>query len=262
MGILNVTPDSFSDGGRYYRVQDAVARGIEMADEGADIIDVGGESTRPGATPVPYEEEIKRVIPVIQRLSQECPVRISVDTYKPEVAKAAVKAGASLINDVTASLAKQASELGVGWIAMHMRSNPKDMQVNPIYGNVLEEVGEYLFSKAEHAKELGVCEIWIDPGIGFGKRVEDNLDLLAGLTKLVESDYPVMVGTSRKSFLGVLGATDPTQPVSVEDRLPGSLASAMWALALGAKMVRVHDVKETVQAAGLLSLMTSEKELA
>jgi dihydropteroate synthase len=250
MGILNVTPDSFSDGGRWLDPERAVARGLELVDEGADIVDVGGESTRPGAVAVTLDEELRRVLPVVEELSGH--VRVSIDTTKAAVAEAAVAAGATLVNDVSASLWPIAASCGVGWVAMHRQGTPASMQNDPHYADVVSEVRDLLADRAERAAEAGVGEIWIDPGIGFGKTVEHNLALLAGLDALVATGYPVLVGTSRKGFLGVLGAGADGVPVPAEDRLPGSLATATYSLHRGAGMVRVHDVAATVQAAFLV----------
>jgi dihydropteroate synthase len=246
MGVLNVTPDSFSDGGRFFAPDAAVARGLEMVAEGADIIDVGGESSRPGAEPVPEPEELRRVIPVIEALSPH--VRVSVDTAKASVAAAAVGAGATLVNDVSASLHEVAADEGVGWVAMHMRGTPRTMQRDPRYDDVVSEVAAYLGERAERALAAGVTEVWVDPGIGFGKTAAHNLTLLRHLGRLVASGHPVMIGTSRKSFLGRLGDGE-TAPLPAEERLAGSLATAVWAMANGASMVRVHDVAPTLQAA-------------
>ena len=200
MGILNVTPDSFSDGGSWFEIERAITRGHEMIAEGADIVDVGGESTRPGAEPVPVDEELARVIPVVEALAGE--VRVSVDTTKEEVAAAAVDAGASLINDVSASLWPVAARRGVGWVAMHRQGTPATMQVEPHYADVVTEVSAMLVDRARRASQAGLSEVWIDPGIGFGKTVDHNLSLLGALGDLVATGYPVLVGTSRKSFLG------------------------------------------------------------
>src|SRR5581483_7901268 len=202
MGVLNVTPDSFSDGGLYMNPTRAVEHGLEMAAAGADIIDVGGESTRPGAAPVSLEEELERVIPVIGALTPH--VRVSIDTRHAPVAEAALAAGASLINDVSASLAPLAAATGAGWVAMHMQGSPADMQHDPRYEDVVAEVTEFLVSRATAARDLGVREVWIDPGIGFGKTAAHNLSLLRRLRTLVATEFPVVVGTSRKSFLGGL----------------------------------------------------------
>jgi dihydropteroate synthase len=250
MGILNVTPDSFSDGGRWFGTGQAVARGLELIAEGADVVDVGGESTRPGATAVPVEEELRRVLPVIEALSPR--VRVSVDTTKEVVAEAAVAAGASLINDVSASLWPVAARCGVGWIAMHRLGLPPTMQDDPRYDDVVADVRDLLAERARRALDAGVGEVWIDPGIGFGKTVDHNLELLARIDALVATGHPVVVGTSRKGFLGALAAGPDGTPAPVDERLPGSLATATWALHQGAGMVRVHDVAATVQAALLV----------
>jgi dihydropteroate synthase len=247
MGVLNVTPDSFSDGGRYLDVDAAVARGRELVGEGADVVDVGGESTRPGAVPVDEANERARVVPVIEALAEEG-VRISVDTRKASVAEAAVAAGASIINDVSASLHEVAARTGAAWVAMHMQGTPETMQADPAYDDVVRDVRDYLVSRAEAAADAGVREVWIDPGIGFGKTFEHNLTLLAALDELVGTGWPVLVGTSRKSFVGRLHAMaeHADQPAPVDDRLEGSLATAAWAAMRGAAGVRVHDVRATV----------------
>jgi dihydropteroate synthase len=262
MGVLNVTPDSFSDGGLYATPRAAVARGLQMMEAGADLIDVGGESSRPGAGPVPVAIELERVVPVVEALAaaaeeSERAVRLSVDTVKPEVASAALAAGASLVNDISASLWEVAAAAGAGWVAMHMQGQPRTMQENPRYGAVVEEVRSVLLERAGRALRAGVSEVWIDPGIGFGKTTAHNLSLLRHLDDLVQAAAGagcagVMVGTSRKRFLGVLaagGASDA--PAPVDDRLEGSLATAAAALVAGVGMVRVHDVPATVQMARL-----------
>ena len=242
MGVLNVTPDSFSDGGRWLDAGAAVEHGLQMVQEGADVIDVGGESTRPGADPVDTDEELRRVLPVIEALAPH--TRVSIDTRKADVARQAVAAGASLVNDVSATLAPVARAAGAGWVAMHMQGDPRTMQQAPAYDDVVAEVTAFLVERAEAA---GVDEVWIDPGIGFGKTMEHNLALLAHLDQLVATGFPVVVGTSRKSFLGRLtGGAEP------EDRVEASVATAAWALSRGATMVRVHDVAPTVAAARLL----------
>jgi dihydropteroate synthase len=242
MGVLNVTPDSFSDGGRWLDAGAAVEQGLRMVEEGADIIDVGGESTRPGAEPVDAGEELRRVLPVVEALAPH--TRVSIDTRKAEVAEAALAAGATLLNDVSATLAPVARAAGAGWVAMHMRGEPRTMQEDPTYGDVVAEVKAFLVERAEQA---GVDEVWIDPGIGFGKTMEHNLTLLAHLDQLVGTGYPVVVGTSRMAFLGKLTGGAPA-----DDRVEGSVATAAWALSQGARMVRVHDVAATVAAASLL----------
>jgi dihydropteroate synthase len=249
LGILNVTPDSFSDGGRYVDLDAAVARAHEMLAEGADLIDVGGESTRPGAVPVDTRTELERVVPVIEALAGRC--RISVDTRHRAVAEAAVAAGATLVNDVSASLYPVAAEAGVGWVAMHMQGEPATMQDRPTYRDVVGEVQAYLVERADAAVAAGVSEVWIDPGFGFGKDLRHNLELLANLDRFVATGYPVTVGTSRKGMCGALLAESDgaDETVPVEDRLEASVATATWAMVQGARMVRVHDVKAARQAA-------------
>ena len=250
MGVLNVTPDSFSDGGCWYGYERAVGHGLTLAQEGADVVDVGGESTRPGASPVDETEECRRILPVIEAVAASG-IRVSVDTRKASVAKAAVKAGATLINDVSAALWPVAAEEGVGWVAMHMRGEPRTMQVDPHYDDVVTEVRDFLIERATRATAAGVSEVWIDPGIGFGKTQEHNLQLLRHLDRMVETGVPVLVGTSRKTFLGRLtaaadGGAEP--PTPVDDRLEASLASAVWAMTRGAAMLRVHEVGPTIEA--------------
>jgi dihydropteroate synthase len=250
MGVINVTPDSFSDGGQFNTTGAAVAHGRSLLAEGADWLDVGGESTRPGAAPVEPAEELRRVIPVVEALAAEG-ARVSIDTRKPTVARAAVVAGATLLNDVGGANGAVAAELGVAWAAMHAQGEPATMQDDPRYGDVVAEVRDDLVARAEAARAAGVPEVWIDPGIGFGKTHAHNLLLLAHLDELVATGLPVLVGTSRKGFLGsILGASDGTEgPAPVDDRLEGSLATATWAMTCGAAMVRAHDVRATVHAA-------------
>ena len=253
MGVLNVTPDSFSDGGCWYGYERAVGHGLTLAQEGADVVDVGGESTRPGASPVDETEECRRILPVIEAVAASG-IRVSVDTRKASVAKAAVKAGATLINDVSAALWPVAAEEGVGWVAMHMRGEPRTMQVDPHYDDVVTEVRDFLIERATRATAAGVSEVWIDPGIGFGKTQEHNLQLLRHLDRMVETGVPVLVGTSRKTFLGRLTAAADSgdgQPTPADDRLEASLASAVWAMTRGAAMLRVHEVGPTIEAVRL-----------
>lgn len=246
MGVLNVTPDSFFDGGRYLQAEAAIERGRAMAAEGADIIDIGGESTRPGAEPVPEAEELRRVLPVVAGLAGT--VRISIDTMKRAVAVAAIAEGASLLNDVGGALAPVAAEHGVGLVVMHRQGMPPDMQEAPHYEDVVAEVHAALAKDAAAARALGVVELYVDPGIGFGKTAAHNLALLAALGRLVAEGEPVLVGASRKRFLGVLAASAGAAPRPPQERLPGSLAVASWAMLAGAAIVRVHDVRATVQA--------------
>ncbi|CAN5703353.1 dihydropteroate synthase [soil metagenome] len=252
MGVLNVTPDSFSDGGRWTDPGRAVDRGLAMVAEGADVVDVGGESTRPGARPVDDAEQCRRVLPVIGALAPH--VRVSVDTRSAVVAEAAIEAGATLVNDVSASLWPVAAAAGrsVGWVAMHMQGEPATMQLNPRYGDVVGEVRAFLVARADAARDAGVDEVWIDPGIGFGKTLEHNLALLRSLAVLVGTGLPVAVGTSRKGFLGALGGG-----AGPDDRLEGSLATAVWAATQGVAMVRAHDVAATVGAMTLVGDLTA-----
>jgi dihydropteroate synthase len=260
MGVVNVTPDSFSDGGHFLDPEAAVAHGVALLAEGADVIDVGGESTRPGAGAVPLAEELARVVPVVATLATRG--RVSIDTRKPEVARAAIAAGATLVNDVSATLHPVAAEAGVGWVAMHMLGDPRNMQADPRYRDVVTEVRDFLVSRATAALEAGVSEVWIDPGIGFGKTPAHNLSLLRHLDALVAAGFPVLVGASRKRFLGrMMGASDAGRttldgfdPVDAGDRLEGSLAAAVWAMHCGARMVRVHDVRATSHAARVVAL--------
>lgn len=248
IGILNVTPDSFSDGGKYRSPEEAVEAARRMIADGASVIDVGGESTRPGAAPVPADEEIARVLPVVEALVAEH-ISVSIDTRKPEVAERALEAGASVLNDVTGfrdpAMRTLAAKHGVTVIIMHMQGDPQTMQQAPHYDDVVAEVSAFLNSQARACIADGVAadRIWIDPGIGFGKTVEHNLALLRATRQLATSGYPVVVGASRKSFIGrITGEEAPTR------RLGGSIAVGLYAARQGAAALRVHDVKETVQA--------------
>jgi dihydropteroate synthase len=254
MGVLNVTPDSFYDGGRWHELSDAVARGCELADEGADIVDVGGESTRPNASPVDEAEELRRVVPVVRELARrlEGRARVSVDTRKRAVAEASLEAGATIVNDVSASLWPVAASGGAGWVAMHMKGSPADMMEHATYGDVVAEVFSYLVERARQASLGGVSEIWVDPGIGFAKTTAHNLALLAHLGDLVATGWPVCVGISRKRFTGVVTAGREEPPAPAEGRLDASLAGAVWAMAAGAAIVRAHDARATAHAARLV----------
>ncbi|MCY3862616.1 MAG: dihydropteroate synthase [bacterium] len=249
MGIVNVTPDSFSDGARFSSPEAAVARGRKLFDEGASVVDVGGESTRPGADPVPVEEELARVVDVVAGLAPYG--RVSIDTTKPEVARAAAAAGADILNDVSASLHEVAAELNVTWIAVHRQGTPATMQIAPQYDDVVAEVRDFLAKAVERGRAAGVPEVWVDPGIGFGKTTSHNLELLANLRQFATLGAPVVLGASRKRFIGELHAvSDGTglEEVPTDDRLEGSLAAAAWAFAQGVSVMRVHDVTATVGA--------------
>jgi dihydropteroate synthase len=256
MGVLNVTPDSFYDGGRWADQDGAVARACDMVEEGADVVDVGGESTRPGASRVPEGEELRRVVPVVTELARRLAgrARVSVDTRKRAVAEAALQAGATILNDVSASLWPVAAEAGAGWVAMHMRGEPTDMMEQATYRDVVAQVKAFLVERAEAAAQGGVGEIWVDPGIGFAKTTGQNLTVLARMDELVATGWPVAIGLSRKRFTGVVTALKEAQPAPVEERFEASLAGAVWAMAHGAAMVRTHDVKATVDAARLVGV--------
>jgi len=249
MGIVNTTPDSFADGGRFLDTDSAVDHALRLADGGAEILDIGGESTRPGSEPVPAEEELRRVIPVIERLAKRGESVISVDTQKPEVAKAALDAGASIVNDIAANrespeMCEVVAGAKAGYVCMHMQGTPQTMQAEPQYDDVLREVGEFFCDRLAKLAEHGVSgeQVALDPGIGFGKNLEHNIKLLGGLNRFSVAERPILVGVSRKSFIGKLLGT-PTG-----DRLPASLACAAWAAIEGAHIVRVHDAADTVQA--------------
>lgn len=249
MGVVNVTPDSFSDGGQFLDPGTALSHALRLIADGADILDIGGESTRPGAEPVSVDEEIARVVPLIEAVRAQSDVRISIDTMKPAVARATIGAGATMWNDVTAlrwsdeSLAT-AAELGCEVVLMHMLGEPRTMQDNPRYDDVVAEVSAFLAGRAEAALDAGVAreKVWLDPGIGFGKTLDHNLALLANLSAIVDLGFPVVLGASRKRFIAAL------DPNAGDSRLGGSLAAALAAAAAGAACVRVHDVRETVQA--------------
>jgi len=248
MGILNTTPDSFSDGGLWSDPTRAVDRALEMVAQGADIIDVGGESTRPGARSVGTQQELDRVLPVVEAIVAESAVTVSVDTCKPEVMRAAVAAGAGLVNDVFAlrreGALEAAAALGVPVCLMHMQGQPGDMQEDPRYADVVGEVEAFLLQRAHDCEAAGISRdrIWIDPGFGFGKTLEHNVELFRALPRLCGHGYPVLVGVSRKSMLGALTGR------AVDDRLAASVTAAVLAARRGAAVVRVHDVAETVDA--------------
>jgi dihydropteroate synthase len=248
MGVLNVTPDSFSDGGRFLEPAAAVERALRMVEEGAGIVDIGGESTRPGAVPVPVAEELARVLPVLERLAGDLPVPVSVDSSKPEVMRRAIAAGAGMINDVNGLRAPGAVEIlarsRAAICLMHMQGEPRSMQQAPSYGDVVAEVRAFLGGRVQACRDAGIGgdRIAIDPGFGFGKTLEHNLELLGSLDRLAAEGLPVLVGLSRKSMIGQLTGR------AADARLPGSLALAAIAVTYGASIVRAHDVAATVDA--------------
>ncbi len=248
MGVLNVTPDSFSDGGLFYEPEAAIGRGVAMVEQGADLIDIGGESTRPGSDPVPAAEEWRRVGRVIEALHRQVAVPLSIDTMKPEVAAKAVAAGASIVNDVSGmrdpAMVRFVASARVGVVVMHMLGNPNTMQEHPRYADVVRDVKAFLADRIAALQGAGVPleAIAIDPGVGFGKALDHNLTLLRNLGELASLGHPVVVGVSRKSFIAKLGAGE------AGERLPGSLAAAAIAASRGANVIRAHDVAETVRA--------------
>ncbi|MBI5772582.1 MAG: dihydropteroate synthase [Verrucomicrobia bacterium] len=249
MGIVNVTPDSFSDGGKFFQADAAVAHALELVAEGADTLDIGGESTRPGAAPVSEAEELRRVLPVIERLASQVKIPLSIDTQKPAVARAALQAGASIVNDIAANRTEPAmwetvAEFRAGYVAMHMQGTPQTMQVNPAYTDVVREVQEFFSDRLARLAAAGVRaeQVVLDVGLGFGKTLEHNLKLLAELRRFTILHRPLLVGASRKSFLGKISGAD------TPDRLPAALACAGWAAQNGAHIIRAHDVAATAQA--------------
>lgn len=259
MGVINVTPDSFSDGGYYFDRNKAVKRGLNLAAEGADIIDIGGESSRPGSDPIPEEEELRRILPVISELRKNTEALISVDTTKSEVARAAVDEGADIINDISSfrfdpEMISLAAQKKTPVVLMHMKGTPKTMQVNPHYEDVIKEVKDFLRERLEEAQSQGIKKekIILDPGIGFGKRLQDNLKLINHLNCLEELNRPILVGISRKSFIGKILGLPP------EDRLEGTIASAVLSILHGAHILRVHDVKAVKRAVAVAEAIISE----
>jgi dihydropteroate synthase len=249
MGIVNVTPDSFSDGGKFFDPQAAVARGQKLAAEGAEILDVGGESTRPGAAPVSEPEELRRVIPVIEQLAAGTRAVLSIDTMKPAVARAALAAGAAIVNDVAAARSgpemwRAVTEAGAGYVAMHSQGEPRTMQQHPVYADVVREVAAFFSERLATLAAAGVPaeQVVLDPGIGFGKTPEHNLQLLGGLRSFTKWRRPLLLGVSRKSLLAAITGARPAE------RLPASLACAILAVQSGVNLIRVHDVAQTVQA--------------
>jgi len=254
MGVLNVTPDSFSDGGKYFSREKALHRALQMVEEGADIIDVGGESSRPkgpygeGAVEITPEEEVRRVVPVIKEIAERCDVVLSVDTYKASVAEAALLAGASIVNDISGlnfdpAMASVVASHRAVLIAMHIKGTPKTMQQNPRYHDVVAEVKMSLLKSAEKAASAGIEQIMVDPGIGFGKNLQHNLSLIKNLAALVQLGYPVVIGPSRKAFIGMLLNTP------VDERVEGTAAAVAASIFGGAHVIRVHDVKEMKRVA-------------
>lgn len=260
MGILNVTPDSFSDGGEFDAVESAVERAKQMIEDGAAIIDIGGESSRPGAEPVSAEEERQRVVPVIEAIRKVSQIAISIDTCKVEVAKAALETGADIINDISAlrfdpKMADLAAQSKAPVVLMHMLGTPRTMQENPQYGDVVNEINVLFDERIAFAVSRGIArdKLILDPGIGFGKRPIDNVTILSRLKEFHRHNLPLLVGASRKSFIGVLDSGAP-----VDHRLGGSLAAAVWAAINGAAIIRVHDVRETVQALSVLKAVNTK----
>lgn len=250
MGVVNVTPDSFSDGGDFLDSNVAVEHALKLVEQGAEILDIGGESTRPRATPVTEAEELRRVIPVIEQLAAHVKIPISIDTMKPAVARAAIAAGASIVNDVAANrenddaMWRVVAESGAGYVVMHMQGTPQTMQANPAYEDVVREVGEFFFNRIQRLSDCGIAreQVILDVGIGFGKTLEHNLLLLGALRSFTKLERPLLLGVSRKSFIGkLLGVETP-------GRLPAALACASLAVEAGVQIVRAHDVAETVQA--------------
>ncbi len=261
MGVVNITPDSFSDGGKFLDADAAVAHALELVEQGAEILDLGGESTRPGATPVSEEEELRRVIPVIEKLAAKIKIPLSIDTMKPAVARAALQAGASIVNDVAANRREPAmwqivAEFRAGYVCMHAQGTPQTMQQNPVYADVVREVGDFFRERLEKLQSHGLApeQVVFDPGIGFGKTPDHNLSLLAGLRSFTKLRRPLLLGVSRKSFLGKISGAE------ANERLPASLACTMLALADGgAQLIRTHDVAATAQAARMAEAILSRK---
>lgn len=261
MGIVNVTPDSFSDGGKFLDVETAVRHALKLAGEGAAILDIGGESTRPGAKPVPENEELRRVIPVIEKLAPKVKIPLSIDTMKPAVARAALDAGASIVNDVGAAHRDEnemwqiVAEFHAGYVCMHAQGKPETMQKNPHYQDVVREVREFFVRRLEKLAAAGVApeQVLLDPGIGFGKTAEHNLALLAHLASFTTLRRPLLLGVSRKSFLGTISGA------GANERLPAALACATLAVESGAHIIRAHDVLETVQALRMAEAVLAAK---
>ena len=261
MGILNVTPDSFSDGGLYFDKSAAIRRAIQMVEDGADIIDIGGESTRPGSESITIDEELSRTIPVIEAIAKDIKIPISIDTYKSEVARIALDAGASMVNDISGlrfdpEMAEVVSKYNVPVVIMHIRGRPKDMQQNPVYEALIPEIMDYFRAGITIAKQTGISEdkIIIDPGIGFGKTPEHNLEIINNLREFTSLEKPILIGPSRKAFIGkILG------DASVTARIEGTAAAVAISIMNGANMIRVHDIKEMVRVAKVADSVKREK---
>ena len=261
MGIVNATPDSFSDGGQFFEPEQAIAHAQKLVSQGAEIIDVGGESTRPGAVPVSEEEELRRVIPVIEQLAKRITIPISIDTMKPAVAARAIAAGASIVNDIAANRNDAAmwrfvAETSAGYVCVHMQGTPQTMQANPTYVDVVQEVKEFFGERLGRLKQAGVApdQVLFDPGIGFGKALAHNLQLLAALPEFTKLERPVVIGVSRKSFLAKVSGG------ASENRLAAGLACAALAVEAGASIIRTHDVAETIQAVRLAEAIGKHKQ--
>jgi len=257
MGILNVTPDSFSDGGKYYNIEQAVAHGAKLVENGADFIDVGGESTRPGSDPVSVEEETRRIVPVIKELSRKINIPISIDTYKSETAEAALQAGAVIVNDVSAmtydtSMVPVVKKHQASIVLMHMKGAPKTMQENPTYDNVINDVKHYLSERISMVKKAGIEQVIIDPGIGFGKKFKHNIQLLRELKSFTSLGCPLLLGPSRKAFIGAI------LNLPANERIEGTAAVVTSAILNGANIIRVHDVKEMKRVAMVTDVLKSQ----
>jgi len=258
MGILNVTPDSFSDGGLYFDTQEAVRRGIEMVDEGVDFIDIGGESTRPGSVSISVEEELRRVVPVIERLVAETDIPISVDTYKSAIADNALDAGAVIVNDISGlhfdpALSEVVAKHNASIVLMHIKGTPGTMQQDPCYDNVIEEICSYLLEGIDRAQQAGIEQIVVDPGIGFGKKLDQNLEIFQKLTEFRRFGFPVLIGPSRKSFIGTI------LDLPADRRLEGTAAAVAVSIMNGANIIRVHDVKEMKRVAAVVDAIRGKE---
>lgn len=260
MGVVNITPDSFWDGGKFFHPKAAVARALELAGQGADLLDLGGESTRPGAQPVSETEELRRVLPVLEQLAGKVRIPLSIDTVKPAVARAALQAGATIVNDVAANRKEDAmwriaAEFRAGYICTHAQGTPQTMQTNPVYADVVGEIGEFFGERLERLNACGVAadQVVLDVGIGFGKTLEHNLQLLANLRSFTKWRRPLLLGVSRKSFIEQLLGR------KLNDRLPASLACASLAVAAGVQIIRAHDAAETVQAVRMAEAVLARK---